>query len=603
MFEHEPKLAAGASMPPTATRGDDETCDTELELDAGIETPQPTPHPTTATKSGDGVAEHASAGNRDPVSPGEDSNATAPEPADEGEVHSEGEIGQDASAELSRQQFAPPASDGGRRTTTSSTPGAFSVGGPGAYFGGIGIGPPELARQQAASFAAPADGAAVSNGGGAAVVFAGAGGGVAAAAAECDVPIASVVVPRAVEAVEAERVGCGTYSRDGRVRVACAAVAVLVACLALGLGISLATNDGGGGGESTEPTEPAGGEEGAAAQQPSGGGGKVGTDDECSRGYRSTCGECWCALDEADAATDVAEGTAKEPPSCPAYPEGWINGCTSGTSDLADMYASFELVALPEYLEDLPQWDGDSHRLVLAAGEECNPFLYHAGPPEDNPWSDLPPCYAQDERFHPFEAVCAFKFTEEVSSLDACRGRAYEMVTYQSWPATVAAGAHVSHLGPCGVCSAAHDLAAFLHAIDSFYEQLTVCGIESNWNNEADGLSLGKLQQCYTRFGLSDSCAMVYAIWTLGMHTFCHNECHAATQEDPAKVKYWLGGTPPTCEEHDCIKCTGEHLVFGLAPIIGRADVTSSITMDGRYPCSTVAALPRIDHDPCDNTR
>jgi hypothetical protein len=59
-------------------------------------------------------------------------------------------------------------------------------------------------------------------------------------------------------------------------------------------------------------------------------------------------------------------------------------------------------------------------------------------------------------------AVCAFQFD---TSETTCQGRTYRAITYESSEAAVTDGAAVVHLGACGACSNAQDLAARMATI------------------------------------------------------------------------------------------------------------------------------------------
>jgi hypothetical protein len=134
------------------------------------------------------------------------------------------------------------------------------------------------------------------------------------------------------------------------------------------------------------------------------------------------CGDCWCTFHGDD-----------ELDECPSD----TTGIADSFSGALSIYATFEQT-------------NDILKLKTPDGQEdCYPFANTLGPVEDYPESNLPQCDIPESTD---TTVCAYLYEEDDSLTVAvveeeCRGRKYQVLTYDSVEAAEAAGAAVTHKG------------------------------------------------------------------------------------------------------------------------------------------------------------
>jgi hypothetical protein len=145
------------------------------------------------------------------------------------------------------------------------------------------------------------------------------------------------------------------------------------------------------------------------------------------------CDDCWCVPDN----NGQGDCPALYPGLRQSFPDQWITALRS-------------FVRAPD------------NPAVLLEPEGCYPF--------QDTVNDLPAdAYPQSTGVQCTKpasvtatTVCAFQYD---LSETACQGRTYRAITYESSEAAVADGAAVVHLGACGACSNAQDLAARMATI------------------------------------------------------------------------------------------------------------------------------------------
>jgi hypothetical protein len=124
-----------------------------------------------------------------------------------------------------------------------------------------------------------------------------------------------------------------------------------------------------------------------------------------------TCGDCWCILDG-----DLT--------SCPDTHPGIVGSFSSSADRL---YSSFELTNA-DSADFLKLQDSDG-------SATCFPFVSSVGEQEKYPLSSAPACVKPTSTTN--TTVCAYLYEPD----SACEGRKYQVVTYESSDAAVAAGA------------------------------------------------------------------------------------------------------------------------------------------------------------------
>jgi hypothetical protein len=128
------------------------------------------------------------------------------------------------------------------------------------------------------------------------------------------------------------------------------------------------------------------------------------------------CGDCWCAPGEG--------GT------CPADETGIVDDFDN---DLVCVLSTFVMTNSPDFLE-----------LQSASGEDCYPFTESTGVLNNAPQTQLPPCVVPSGSSATATSACAYRYNPADTT---CKGREYEVMTYDSEAAAVTDGATVTHSG------------------------------------------------------------------------------------------------------------------------------------------------------------
>jgi hypothetical protein len=196
------------------------------------------------------------------------------------------------------------------------------------------------------------------------------------------------------------------------------------------------------------------------------------------------CGTCWCAPDN--------NGTAACPFSVPP---------TSFSPDVVSLFKQKTPLSI----------------YTLS----CNPYI-------ETPCMTTPAQVPSDD-----STVCAYAYSGD------CPKNKYEMVTFASASDAALAGAAVTHLGACGLCSTAQDLAIYLS------EDFTTAGKKCATKgvlDEATG------QKCYEALGLTPECAKIWNYDGIYDGTICRTSC-VTHLTDPNN------GPPPQCALNECLQC------------------------------------------------
>jgi hypothetical protein len=189
--------------------------------------------------------------------------------------------------------------------------------------------------------------------------------------------------------------------------------------------------------------------------------------------FISRCGDCWC----------VPEGGTIDW-TCPEFPDGiW----QSFPDDWGRQLSTFTLTSDPLILQ------------TAAGAKDCYPFFDAVGP-QTYPGSTSPQCqrplFSSDDSS---AVICAFKYAED----QACSGREYDMSTYATAEAAVAAGAHVTHSDACGVCSNAQDMGVRMSRFEELQAQSIFCATA-----HAISRDFPALIRCHGNLGFTDECSL-----------------------------------------------------------------------------------------------
>jgi hypothetical protein len=273
--------------------------------------------------------------------------------------------------------------------------------------------------------------------------------------------------------------------------------------------------------------------------------------------YTPRCADCWC----------VPEGGTTDG-TCPEYPDG--------------LWQSFP----PSWWEILPTFTLTSDAIVLqtATGEtDCYPFFDAIGP-QGYSKSKFPQC--QRSLLASDEAVCAYKYSEG----QACRGREYEMQTYAAANVAVQDGAYVIHLGACGVCSNAQDLAARFKTFDTLNSQSIFCAAAHLITK-----NFPALLQCYQNLGFTDECSLLWSHFGATNGELCTTTCIP----DPEAFQIELNEPPPFCALSPCLNCSASQFETDFNILGGMFKSGQNSGFNDEIASSCDAFYLIDNHDPC----
>ncbi|GMH59412.1 hypothetical protein TrLO_g10035 [Triparma laevis f. longispina] len=239
----------------------------------------------------------------------------------------------------------------------------------------------------------------------------------------------------------------------------------------------------------------------------------------------SQCGDCWC-----------------------------IPG-NGGNDECPDWQPQEEF--LPELLAD------------LKAKKTLNPF-------DDltcNPYKDEG-CVTTPEQDHvDYDgAMCGWKFANCNNS--DCGS--YEMKTYMSSDEAESDGAYVTHLGACGLCSTAQDLAAYIEQ-DDMTKEGKKCAtkglIHEHWG-----------KKCYQNLGFTEPCSSIWNYDGIYDGKKCAGICIKNLFADN-------NGPPPACELNDCLQCDEDEAGPLFKAFAGRTRRRSGLNEEIGRGCDEFAQI------------
>jgi hypothetical protein len=165
----------------------------------------------------------------------------------------------------------------------------------------------------------------------------------------------------------------------------------------------------------------------------------------------------------------------------------------------------------------------------------------------------------------------------------------YKLKTYSSPQAAENAGAHVTHTGPCGLCSSMQDLGVYLAIQDMTSigkrcaARAAVAGMEASVN-------------CYQELGFTRPCSQIWAYNSrhTGRWSVCARTCWLAEL-----LSRPLNGPPPTCTLSRCLQCDEDKSGPIFTKFAGRTRRSSGLLSAIVRPCGSIA---QIQHDVCPET-
>ncbi len=231
---------------------------------------------------------------------------------------------------------------------------------------------------------------------------------------------------------------------------------------------------------------------------------------------------------------------------------------------------------------------GAPEALTGLDGSQCGPVCACDG----EPWT--PPVY--DDTFlsalggltlrEPFAEVTGNPYTETPPSPDpdAVCGvllhgdGTYSLQTWGSWGEALAAGAHVTHTGGCGVCSTLENLAVYIRETD-LTAPVRECGLLGLREGFDANLA------CVRELGFDLPCAQIWTWNTQNTRDACLELCLAALDEP-----YHL----PDGALNPCLQCDEDISGPVFKHVAGRTRRNSGLANALCRPCTEVH---RIEHD------
>jgi len=192
-----------------------------------------------------------------------------------------------------------------------------------------------------------------------------------------------------------------------------------------------------------------------------------------------------------------------------------------------------------------------------------------------NPYQDLS-CKTtpQQTALDDSDAVCAYLYSGN------CPNNNYEMVTYASHAAAVAAGAFVTHVGSCGLCSTAQDLAIYLQT--DFTTGGKICATKGL-------LDVAAGQKCYESLGLTTECARIWNYDGIYDGQTCLKSCISHLTDTN-------NGPAPECALNPCLQCDEDKAGPIFSAFAARTRRRSGLLSEIIRPCDTIAT--GVVHDP-----
>lgn len=188
------------------------------------------------------------------------------------------------------------------------------------------------------------------------------------------------------------------------------------------------------------------------------------------------------------------------------------------------------------------------------------------------------------------QAVCAIHLmpvstttTTAGSRSDDSSCGSYWMVSYANADEAVAAGAHVTHRGTCGLCSSLQDLVVYMR-----YTDLTTLGQECGVKGLA---ARDNGVECFQeKLGMTQGCA---EIWMANVRSTLHNCGGICFKEDFLDVAF--NGPAPMCQLSECLQCDEDNSGDVFKAFAGRTRRRSGLISAIARPCDTIAS--EIRHD------
>lgn len=190
------------------------------------------------------------------------------------------------------------------------------------------------------------------------------------------------------------------------------------------------------------------------------------------------------------------------------------------------------------------------------------------------------PYPSQEDYFgkHKETAVCAFIVTED----------GYDLDTYDDDASALAAGAQITHYGPCGLCSSMQDLAVYIREPD-LTAPVRSCGIKGGLG-EPTAESEQKTRECLQDIGFSDPCIDIW-YWDIeNTKAECFDLCAPllTAKHHDARNDYKLNA---------CVQCDEDKSGPLFKVMAGRTRRNSGLSSALCRPCETVQPMDHTKYD------
>jgi hypothetical protein len=155
------------------------------------------------------------------------------------------------------------------------------------------------------------------------------------------------------------------------------------------------------------------------------------------------------------------------------------------------------------------------------------------------------------------------------------------MKTFETRAAASSAGARITHVGSCGLCSTAQDLSVYLS--EDFTTAGKICATKGLLGGEALGL------QCYQDIGLTLECARIWNYDGIFDGKACGKTC-------AGDLTAANNGPPPLCPLNPCLECDEQKAGPNFSQFAARTRRRSGLLSEIIRGCSDIAT--GIVHDP-----
>jgi hypothetical protein len=191
---------------------------------------------------------------------------------------------------------------------------------------------------------------------------------------------------------------------------------------------------------------------------------------------------------------------------------------------------------------------------------------------------------------------CASPFDHELGPDSVCgihykdsECTEYHLKTYANWAAAEEAGAHVTHIGACGLCSSTTDLGVYMSVLD-----MTTRGTKCSQRSIVFGVD--EATRCFQDIGYTLGCSQIWAYNARNSAKIgvCLIGCLVVSMSGQP-----FNGPAPECTLNSCLQCDEEKNGPIFKKYCGRTRRNSGMLSAIARPCDEIA---QVRHEVCPDT-